>query len=442
MSSELERDVLTGPQEDQIRALEVAAAADNLAIVDRLLCHGVPFGKVFDMAAERRKWALIGVMLKYLEQRVGTVDCHDLTGEAIVVSKIRPVTSLVFNGLLTVALELAAKANKHAVVKDLLEAGAGVKVGKALFEAIGNDSHESAELIMRDPEGNSSVRKVNAWGNYPLHLCVLLGKPIMAKLLLDVGKADVNVKTGPMGHTALYRSIKKGRRDVVSVLLNHPDIDLDAVCGLFQDTALHAATQSFRWAMTALLKRGANPNVRSSDFATPLHEAVQRRTFAIPVAEELIQAGADPNAICFRGRSPLHVAAGVVKPEVVSFLLSPGGADETIKCFDGKTAAEIVGNLVRTSTVYEGDRLLTMEHLKRAPVERMWRRRLLPLLCRSRIKGSETRLPDIPPLSPDCRCFVAPSHGGAGSASSDNGTTIWLFRETPLELFRFIIGFL
>lgn len=428
---------------DLVPMVEDAAAIDDLALINKLLLTEASFVEAIDKASEKGNWECVKVLLKCLRRRRGTVDCNDVTGASTVVYNIKPFCPLGMNGRLTVALKLAAIANEHAVVGALLRAGAGERVGYALHAAIKNDSYESAELIIRDAAGASSVNEVDFSGKTPLEVCAVLGKPRMAFLLLEVGKANINYRCEPLGLTALHRAITGGWWGVISVLLSRPDVNINMTCGLLGDTALHVAASSSGVCTRALLKRGANPNARSRGGSTPLHEAVSTSSgSSLLAAQELVRAGADTNATCSSGRSPLHQAAGVANPGAVELLLWPGGADERTRGRDGKTAAQLVGKLVRASKVNQEDVEKVKELLRKAPEERMWRRKLPLFLCRWWVRGSETRLEGYQRQPKRRRVVTAPIDGGAGIDSPAIGTTIWVFKTTSLDIFRTIMTYL
>lgn len=458
MSANIERESMRGSGEDLVDVianrmssgewhtflrpvLEDAVAAGNPELAEKLLCSGALFGVSFDRAATRSDWDAIKLLLRHLNLRGQDVDCHDVSGEEDIVHKMKVVSPLVTEGLLTLPLRLAAEQDETFVVRNLLDAGAGVRMGGALHVAVANNHLSSAFLISRDAAGSSAVHTRDLSGRTPLEISASAGHIKMTVLLLGAG-ANANVKRAVNGHTPLYYAVRGGWWGVVSVLLDHPGIDVNVSCGLFQDTPLHLAAQSSFVFTKALLKRGANPNARSSDGTRPLHgAAVLKTSSSILVTKHLLEAGADPDAKSSRGRSPLHTAAGVVNLEMVSVLLWPGGADESIKDLDGKTAADMVGKLIDPSkTTKDGiDRVKSL--LKQAPVERMWRRMLPLFLWRWYIRGSETRLVTFQRQPKRLRVITVPTNG-SGIGSGDNSTIIWVFRDTAPEIFRSIMGFL
>lgn len=73
---------------------------------------------------------------------------------------------------------------------------------------------------------------------------------------------------------------------------------------------------------------------RDCDGDTPLHVLLWRKDFG--GAKDLIEAGADPNAIGDMGETPLHVAIRQEVPDIVDLLLA-AGADPNIVSEFGET---------------------------------------------------------------------------------------------------------
>ena len=73
---------------------------------------------------------------------------------------------------------------------------------------------------------------------------------------------------------------------------------------------------------------------RDCDGDTPLHVLLWRKDFG--GAKDLIEAGADPNAVGDMGETPLHVAIRQHVPEIVGSLLA-AGANPDIRSEFGET---------------------------------------------------------------------------------------------------------
>ena len=73
---------------------------------------------------------------------------------------------------------------------------------------------------------------------------------------------------------------------------------------------------------------------RDCDGDTPLHVLLWRKDFG--GAKDLIEAGADPNAVGDMGETPLHVAIRQEAPDVIDSLLA-AGANPDIRSEFGET---------------------------------------------------------------------------------------------------------
>jgi ankyrin repeat protein len=127
---------------------------------------------------------------------------------------------------------------------------------------------------------------------------------------------------------------------------DHPDISLFLIdsgadvriCDRSGIDALHyASAKGHTEVVDLLIKHGASVRYDQPKY-TPLHFAAYHNYKDI--AELVIDAGADINAVDNMGRTPLHEAAENGYGKMDELLLEHG-ADATIKDYDGKTPLDL-----------------------------------------------------------------------------------------------------
>jgi len=170
----------------------------------------------------------------------------------------------------------------------------------------------------------------------PLHLAAYNGDAAMVELLLDHGASvDVARKDGA---TALFRAVSypegskattpmtTDRLAAISTLVNRgANVN---VRGFLGDTPLHqAASHGYTRAIVFLIDHGADANARNDSGSTPLHAAaMQGRTDAVGT---LISKGANVNARS-EHNTPLSLAVRVGHNDSVALLLKHGGDINTV----------------------------------------------------------------------------------------------------------------
>ena len=152
------------------------------------------------------------------------------------------------------------------------------------------------------------------------------------------------------GRTPLHHAARRGRPDVVELLLEH-GADVTAVTSGSMSTPLHAAARSAGPDTVILLfAHGADPNPVDGCGQTPLHKAVDI-IFESPrlgkIALLLLDSGANSNAIDQDGNTPLHLAAKwsafwsqPLATETIELLLERG-ANVDLTNDKGKTACDL-----------------------------------------------------------------------------------------------------
>jgi ankyrin repeat protein len=118
---------------------------------------------------------------------------------------------------------------------------------------------------------------------------------------------------------------------IMTLVQEHGSMVLN-VASLFGNTPLHMGTYHGKTEYVGvMLARGSDPNANQRlGRETPLHLCAmcEDEDTAVHIARLLEQHGADHNALCDWGRTPLYWAVLLRKPKLVRLLLH-GGADPT-----------------------------------------------------------------------------------------------------------------
>jgi ankyrin repeat protein len=205
----------------------------------------------------------------------------------------------------TSALSLAAERGRHALVRDLIEAGAGVRKpeigGRALQLAAQGNYVDVVRTLMeaKAPLGFS------VWENEPsLHAAAARGQWLVVEALLEAGLEPDQVDRN--GQTALMKAAASGHDKVVA----------------------------------SLLRLGASPDLADRDGWTSLmHAAAHPSSGSVPAIRDLVRTGAAVNRRAgANGKTPLMIAAEKGN-ELATDELMRSGAQADLKS-GGKTALD------------------------------------------------------------------------------------------------------
>jgi ankyrin repeat domain-containing protein 50 len=145
------------------------------------------------------------------------------------------------------------------------------------------------------------ICRSNEWT--PLQYAARFGSSELVEMLLQTGKVNVNQKTGNSGATPLYLAVEMGNEETVRVLLSDKSID---------------------------------PNLKSSRGRPPSHSAAEYSHAGI--LRQLLDAGAEPNAVDLRMCTVLMWACQFSSPDIVRMLLQTERVGINDAAVDGDTA--------------------------------------------------------------------------------------------------------
>ena len=194
-------------------------------------------------------------------------------------------------------------------------------------------------------------------GQTPLDKAIQAGSLAAVCFFIDSGECAVNADDY-FGNTPLHHAAKRGRLDVLELLLLH-GADAASINNLGQ-TPLHNAAQSLSGEECAvvlgkLLYHGAAVNDVDHDEMTPLHHAVSNLNFS--GADLLVKKGADINREDRWGRTPLFLAASSRCSRSVRLLLAHGAYVDK-RNNDGNTPLFIVCKWAGDNAFRESKELL------------------------------------------------------------------------------------
>ena len=205
-----------------------------------------------------------------------------------------------------------------------------------------------------------------------LHYACKAGDFYTASYLIHV--AEVNAQHVSLsGKTGLHHAAKFGNYSLMTLLINAGCRVHDAA-GYGRTPMMIAASYPGKRnapAVQALLDYCASVNEADNGGATALHFACQSNHYG--ATEKLIAAGADVDAACHMGRTPLFEAAKFADIKIVDLLLQ-SHCDLTARMHGGKSVLEDMAMELKTNFVH----MLRVYDRRGVPVED---ERVLPVAC-------------------------------------------------------------
>ncbi|XP_067675003.1 uncharacterized protein [Haliotis asinina] len=191
------------------------------------------------------------------------------------------------------------------------------------FKADVNAQCKESSLKPKSPLKLKSGKKPNETeGMTALHLACHQGHVGVVKKLMDVDNIDINI-SDVFGKSALYIASKRGRSQVVKILLEkRADTSLATTdCR----TAVYAASKKGHAPVIELLCKsgaGVNTGTKGQRKRNPL-SAASRKGYVAAV-DCLLRYGADVNLKDSEGNTSLHIASAAGQTDVVKCLLKWG----------------------------------------------------------------------------------------------------------------------
>ncbi|XP_028163008.1 transient receptor potential channel pyrexia [Ostrinia furnacalis] len=245
-------------------------------------------------------------------------------------------------------LHCAAFGNSVQVANLLISHGASVHAAVKYVNCEGGLLHcavraNSVECMKLFISHGVDVNQIEPGGTNAIHLAADLGMTQCLTILLETPGADANVRTrvGDRESTALHLAADGGFVDCVDLLLSKgADATLKNHRGF---TALHLAARaaSLECVESLLRKGNAEPNAMDFDMRTPLHAAIGKSDSACDIIETLISWGANVNQKDEYGFTPLHLAALDGLSACVETLIYHG-ADVTTRSKKGNSALNVI----------------------------------------------------------------------------------------------------
>lgn len=198
-----------------------------------------------------------------------------------------------------------------------------------IFEAIRNgDSERVTTLLMADP---ATARSRDDTGVSALMQAVYQRRPAIVDLLRgQAGELDI-FEAAALGDANRLRSLLRDHRDLVGTY---------SADGF---TSLHLASFfSQPAAAEELLNNGADPNAVATNGSKLAVINSAAASDNAELVKMLLHEGANPDSQQQGGFTALHAAAQHNNAEMIQGLLA-SGADASLRADDGKTAADMAG---------------------------------------------------------------------------------------------------
>ena len=253
------------------------------------------------------------------------------------------------------ALKVAVKGGVYHVVQVLLGLNSDPNIpdhkGRSvLFYAVQNADYRMAKMLVTR---GAKVNLADNAGNTPFHMATRYGHLELVKLFVKYG-GDL-YKKGPDGAIPIHIASKEGHTLLVRYFAQQ-EVNVNIKVPCYEDgkekAPLHVACEEghSNLVQCLLFELSANFDIKDSEGETPLHCTVIREydPFGMKSKEDyadcakaLLKHGANCNVRNLRGETPLHLAARNEFQRVVELLVDHA-ANPSIKDNDGNKPIDLV----------------------------------------------------------------------------------------------------
>ncbi len=275
-----------------------------------------PFVSPHFFRRQDNRWYMdISAEVKNTVERVGGVYTWDFRGRDDDFSRIFSDMLVNIQGYIRIAGGDNRKLPTRNSVSKSSETAGWTKLHFAAAEGRTDDVRR-----ILDKSKNVDVR--NAKGRTPLYEASKRGRLDVVKLLIERGAA-INTKESEIGFTPLHIASERKHSDIVRYLIDKEAV-VDARNDSDQTPLWQAAWQTWHQdseVAEILLRNGADPNARDHWGLTPLHIAAKKGHAS--VVDLLLRKNAGVNSRTIKGITPLHMAADGdgEYPDIISLLL-------------------------------------------------------------------------------------------------------------------------
>ena len=242
------------------------------------------------------------------------------------------------------ALMIACEKGNNDAINVLLNAGADPNIADVngdtcLYNAVIGDC--SITVIQTIINSGGNVNATNRYYHTPLILACFVGNIDAVNVFLCAG-ADPNI-VDTDGKTWLHSAVfGLCRKEVIQEIVDH-GADVNATDKQNQTAMVLACQYRHVDAVNVLLISQADPNIADAKGNTLLHNAVLNNVDE-QTLKEIINHGADVNAVNIEGDTALILACDSLKRELVNVLLGAGGDTSAANVYGDTCLHKVIHN--------------------------------------------------------------------------------------------------